>query len=86
MYLDGQHIHVGPEHDNGWAAGAKRGDDTGARDQVAEPDTQGVQLVAGEARVGGELHVEVALQLARLTPQLLPLGLLQLQRHGRIRR
>ena len=59
-YLDGQRVHVGPERDNGWAAGAKRGDDAGARDQVAEPDAQGVQLIAGEARVGGELHVEVA--------------------------
>jgi hypothetical protein len=40
----------------------------------------------GEARVGGELHVEVALQLARLPPQLLPPGLLQLQRRCRVRR
>ena len=37
----------------------------------------------GEARVGGELDVEVALQLARLPPQLLPPGLLQLQRRCR---
>jgi len=37
----------------------------------------------GEARVGGELYVEVALQLARLPPQLLPPGLLQLQRRCR---
>ena len=42
MYLDGQHAHVGPERDNGRAAGAKRGNDADARDQVAEPDTQGV--------------------------------------------
>jgi hypothetical protein len=37
----------------------------------------------GEARVGGELDVEIALQLPRLPPQLLPPGLLQLQRGRR---
>lgn len=39
----------------------------------------------GEARVGGELDVEVTLQLPCLPPQLLPPGLLQLQRRRRRR-
>jgi len=34
----------------------------------AYPAYQGVQLVAGEARIGGELHIDVALHLARLPP------------------
>jgi hypothetical protein len=48
-YLDGQRVHVGPERDDGRAAGAERGDDAGARDGVAEPDAQRAQLVADQA-------------------------------------
>jgi len=36
--VDGQHVHVGLERDNGRAAGAEPGDDAGARDLVVEPN------------------------------------------------
>jgi hypothetical protein len=48
--LDGQHVHVRPERDDGRAAGAERSDNAGAHDQVMKPDVDGgVQLVAGHA-------------------------------------